>query len=222
MIRHPGTALLLLALLVAAPGCPRERGHSKAFDDASALFRKAFVEKDEDAFDDPRMQEVERLLSVVPPQSIDFPAAEELKKRIADGRAALEARRAENAQPEAPPPPADPWAGERNDPPPEVPDAGPPLARAPRIGMTVEELRKRFSECFSYRENIVVEGHGRHDVYAPSATEACAKEYPGFAQKLVVIDEAGQKIMGFAPAGALETRYYYPDGGEAPPPRPKP
>jgi len=216
--------LLLFAL--AAPGCRRERGHSKAFDDASSLFRKVYAEKLDDAFDDPRMQEVERLLSVVPPQSLDSPAAQELQQRIATGRAALRAQRdVATAQPQEGAPPEDPWADEKNDPPPPPPpDAGPPDAGAPDpyVGMTVEELRNRFSDCFSFKQNISIPDHGRHDVYAMSDSAACGKAHPGFVNQLLVIDEAGKQMMGIAPASALETHYYYRDGGEAPPPKPKP
>lgn len=229
MIRHPGTAVavLLLALLASAPGCRRERGHSKAFDDASSLFRKAYAEKLDDCFDDPRIQEVERLLSVVPPQSIDAAAAQELKQRIIDGRAALQARRdAEAAPPQEQAPPEDPWANEQSDAPSQAlaPDAGPPDAGAsePNVGMTVEELRRRFSDCFSFKQNIRIPDHGRHDLYERSDTVACGKAYASFNGRLLVIDEAGKQIMGFAPASALETHYFYPDGGEAPPPKPKP
>jgi hypothetical protein len=225
VLRNPGrTAFLLVLFALAAPGCRRERGHSKAFDDASALFRKVYAEKLDDSYDDPRMQEVERLLSVVPPQSIDAPAAQELQQRITAGREALKAQReAAATNPAEQPPPADPWADERNDapppPPPGPPDAGAP---SPRIGMTVEELKRRFSDCFSFDRNVEIPDHGHHDVYAISGTEACGKAHPGLVGRLLVIDEAGEKIMGTAPASALEPHYYYPDGGEAPPPQPKP
>jgi len=226
VLRNPGrTVLLLLLFALAAPGCRRERGHSKAFDDASALFRKVYAERLDDSFDDPRMQEVERLLSVVPPQSIDFPAAQELQQRIAAGRAASKAQRETAAAPtQEGAPPEDPWADEKNDAPPAPPDAGPPDAGAPDpyVGMTVEELRNRFSDCFSFKQNIQIPEHGRHDVYSMSDGSACAKAHPGFVNQLVVIDEPGKQVMGVAPASALETHYYYPDGGEAPPPKPKP
>ena len=165
------------------------------------------------------------MLSVVPPQSIDFPAAQELQQRIATGRAALQAQRgAAVAPPPVDAPPADPWADEKNDRPPTPPEAVPPDAGAPdpSVGMTVEELRRRFSDCFSYQQNIRIPDHGRHDVYSMSDTTACAKAHPGFVNQLLVIDEPGKQIMGVAPASALETHYYYPDGGEAPPPKPKP
>src|SRR5262249_42516526 len=137
--------------------CRRDRGHSKDFAEASELFRKVYAEKADDAFDDPRMQEVERLLSVVSPQSIDSPAAQELQQRIATGRAALKDQREAAGAPGTPP--ADPWANEKNDappPPPPEPDAGPPDAGAPDpfVGMTVEELRARFSDCFSFKQNV--------------------------------------------------------------------
>ncbi len=226
MIRHPRTAALLFALLVAAPGCRRERGHSQAFDEASSLFRKVYAEKLDDCFDDPRISEVERLLSVVPPQSIDSPAALELKQRIADGKAALQARRdAEAAPPQEQSPPENPWANEQNDaPPPAPPDAGPPDAGAPEpyVGMTVEELRRRFSGCFSFKQNIRIPDHGRHDLYEMSDTVACEKAHPSFVKQFLVIDEAGKAVRGVAPVTGLETRYYYADGGEAPPPKPKP
>jgi hypothetical protein len=216
LLQNLGRTLLLL-LLVA--GCRRERGHSKAFDDASALFRKVYAEKLDDAFDDPRMQEVERLLSVVPPQSIDSPAAQELQQRITAGRAALAAEREAAAAPEAQAPPPDPWARTPEPPPPPQPNAGPPH---PVPGMTVEELKRRFAGCFSFRHNGALPDKTRHDIWGMADTAACRKAHPEQADQLLVIDAEGKTIMGYVPATAMQVRYLYPDGGEAPPPKPKP
>lgn len=221
MLRNLGrTALLLILFALAAPGCRRERGHSKAFDDASALFRKVYAEKLDDAYDDPRMQEVERLLSVVPPQSIDSSAAQELQKRIADGRAALLAQReGAGAPPQEAQPPADPWADERNDPPPPPPpDAGAPH---PVPGMPVEELRRRFSDCFSFKFNGSLPDKTKHDLWEMADSSACRKAHPELADQMLVIDAEGKAVMGTVPATALQVRYFYADGGEKPPP-PKP
>jgi hypothetical protein len=207
----------VLLVLAASPGCRRERGHSKAFDDASALFRKVYAEKLDDAYDDPRMQEVERLLAVVPPQSIDSPAARELQQRIAAGRAALAAQREQaNAPPPDQAPPADPWA---HDPEPPPPAAGPPL---PVTGMTVEELKRRFSDCFAFKSNGDLPDKTKHDIWGLKDSAACRKAYPQLADDLLVIDAEGKAIMGFVPATSMQVRYVYPDGGEAPPPKPKP
>ncbi|HZN92954.1 MAG TPA: hypothetical protein VFB81_09610 [Myxococcales bacterium] len=219
-----GAASLALALLAAAPGCGKSRGHSQAFEEASALFRKVYAEKLDDAYDDPRMQEVERLLAVVPPQSIDAPAAQELQQRIAAGRAALRAGTAqEPAQEQPPEQPANPWARPEEEDRAYGPDAGEaPDAGAPHpeVGMAVEELRRRFADCFSYQQNIrFQEDNSRHDLYALVDTSACARAHPGFDKQFLVIDSAGKKITGFAPTSALETRYYYADGGQAPPPK---
>lgn len=209
--------MLLFAL--AAPGCRRERGHSKAFDDASALFRKVYAEKLDDAYDDPRMQEVERLLSVVPPQSLDSGAAQELQQRIAGGRAAARAQRETAAAPAPETPQADPWADERNDPPPPPPpDAGVPH---PIPGMTVEELKRRFSDCFTFKGNGDLPDKTKHDLYEMADGSACRKAHPELADQVLVIDAEGKAIMGTVPATAMQLRYLYPDGGERPPP-PKP
>src|ERR1043165_3536874 len=93
---------LAVALLSSASGCREERGRSQAFDEATTLFRKIYAEKLDSAYDDPRMGAEERLLSVVPPQRLDAPLAEDLKQRIASGRAKLRAEAAERTEePEA-------------------------------------------------------------------------------------------------------------------------
>ena len=215
--------LVVLLLIGAALGCGRHRGPSKAYSEAKALFDTVVSQKGEEAFDDARIGDVERLLGEVPSQSVDAPYAAELKQQIADGKVqAAERKRQMEAMKSAPAAPAlDPWANWKPAPAEKPAAEEPPDAGAPHPvpGMTVEELKARFSDCFSFKQNIGIPEHGRHDVWSMSSSEACRKAHPGQEDQLLVIDEPGKTIMGTAPVSAIQTRYLRADGGEAPPPK---
>jgi len=208
--------LCILALaLLAAPGCRRRP--SPAYQEASALFDTLTNQMGDDAYGDPRMDRVESLLATVPGNSLDAPAAAELSRRIAAGRAAFRELQAEEV-PE-PAAPEDPWAN-WTPPPPPPPDAGTGTRfEHPDVGMSVEELKERFSDCFSFKQKVDVKGHGQRELWALADTEACRKAHPDRERTMLVLDEAGKKILGTAPDSAF--RYYYPDGGQAPPPAPR-
>jgi hypothetical protein len=86
--------------------------------------------------------------------------------------------------------------------------------------MGVEELRARFSNCFGFKQSVVIPDQTRHDVWSLSPTQRCRMEHPGYEEQLLVLDERGTKIAGTAPAAALEVHYYLPDGGEGGAPEP--
>ncbi|MFY0576865.1 hypothetical protein ACN28S_23320 [Cystobacter fuscus] len=80
-------AALLTALLLAAPaGCRKPAQPSEAYVEAQTRFGKLYAAKGDDAFVDSELSAIEGLLAQVPANSLDAPAANELRARIEDGK----------------------------------------------------------------------------------------------------------------------------------------
>src|SRR5690349_18430898 len=79
-----------LALLA----CSRRKEPSPEYMQAAQLFGRLSSEKGDDVYDDPELAEVERLLGLVPADSLDAPSAAELRQRIAIGKKRLADERA--------------------------------------------------------------------------------------------------------------------------------
>jgi len=199
----------LLAALYPRAGAPGRAGLPPpplaAYQEASALFDTLTNQMGDDAYGDPRMDRVESLLATVPGNSLDAPAAAELSRRIAAGRAAFRERQAE----EVPEPAAPRTHGQTG----RLRSSSPGrrhgnALRAPGRGDVVEELKERFSDCFSFKQKVDVKGHGQRELWALADTEACRKAHPDRERTMLVLDEAGRRSWGRprTPRSATTTR----------------
>jgi hypothetical protein len=220
------TRLLALALLVAA-GCHRPQP-SPAYAQARADFSHLYAQELDDAYVDPAMADVEAALRAVPQDSSDRGQADALLKRIADGRAQVEAQRARTQQAVdealAPPvmavsPEPAPAAAPAS---PPVPDAGADAGSAadagaaatlPATGMSLADFQEQFGGCFHAAGQAKVEKGGpKVTVYALSTGAKCAERFKSFEGRLVVTDAS--HVLGTTLASA----YHPADGGSAPAP----
>jgi hypothetical protein len=187
-------ALLLVSTFAWTPGCRRQKLPSQEFAAADRLFVRIYGEKLDDAFLDPRMPQVEQLLSQVGEDSADYPAAQQLQSRINAGRqkaqAELNARsellRSASAPVQmisrwTPSPPVD--AG-----PAQEPDAG----HEPESGMALGEFTHDFSDCFTPWKPIQLTQKGvvqnTVDSWELKDIANCRDRHPGFQERLVLTD----------------------------------
>lgn len=210
-VRRPlGWFLSFLALVLAeGAGCKKEAPPSPEYAQAQALFATVYGQLLDDAFVDPRMDEVEALLKKVDPASFDFVAAQALEKRIKDARSQLEA---ENAKRKAAiaeglkPTPAvgggptgggsEPLFAEEAQ---AVPDAGAPGQPVP--GMLISEFTGKFSRCFYQADKIEVFGRGPRDTWELKDLGVCRDLHPGFEHQIVIGEEG--KILQITPRSAV-------------------
>lgn len=213
--RGRGPALALAcALLVAAAGCPGGRGPSRDYANARSKHDALAAELGDDAYLSPAMAEVEKLLALVPERSSDAAAATELQGRITVERARVQRERAEQAAAPQDTTAADPWASEPRpeEPPPEEPDAGVADAGTPYpiTGMTVAEVRARFSYCFLPAQSVTVGGTS-HDAFELRNLPSCRDGFPQFQGQLLLAREG--RVVGTLPASDIRSVTVMLDGG---------
>ena len=219
------TGLLTALLLTAAPlACRKPAQPSEEYSQAHTRFGKLYAEKGDEAFLDPRLEEIESLLARVPPDSLDVGAANDLKARITNGKAqatatqkakddALAKAREPGTMPagfntpsrqqEEPPPPPPP-AAERPD---AGTDAGEPSV--PEIGTPLSQLASGFNGCFVKGESLNVQGRGMRDRWELVDRVACRQQYGSLADQVLIIEDG--KVLGMAPKGSIQR--VRPDAG---------
>jgi hypothetical protein len=187
-------ALLFVSALVWTPGCRRQKLPSQEFAAADRLFVRIYGEKLDDAFLDPRMAQVEQLLSQVGEESADYPAAQQLQSRINAGRqkaqTELNARRELLRSASAPvqmistwkpSPPVDAGLAQES-------DAG----HEPASGMALGEFTHEFSDCFTPWKPIQLTEKGvvqnTVDSWELKDIANCRDRHPGFQERLVLTD----------------------------------
>ncbi|MGQ0508952.1 MAG: hypothetical protein ACT4TC_26920, partial [Myxococcaceae bacterium] len=79
-MRRLSNCLIPVLVLFTVTACPKKKTPSAEYEQAHTLFSQLFAQKMSDAFTDPQMAQVEELLTKVPADSIDAPAAAELRK----------------------------------------------------------------------------------------------------------------------------------------------
>jgi hypothetical protein len=213
-----------VALAFAPAACRKEPGPpSEAYAQAHKRFTKLYGQKLDAAYVDPAMAEIEAQLGQVPPDSVDAPAAQELLTRIRDGRRQQEQVAQETQEaierartpldmptsrtPDAPTPPP---------PPREPPDAGQPDAgqgAAPDIGTPAAQLVAGFNGCFRRAQAINIEGRGMRDAWEMVDRLACRLEYPGVADKVLVIEE--DKVLALLAKSSLKVTSEPPSAPDA-------
>ncbi len=214
-----------VALSLAPAACRKEPGPpSEAYTQAHGRFTKLYGQKLDEAYSDPAMAEIEAQLQKVPPDSSDAQAAQELLGRIREGRAQRE-RAAQETQaavessrkglamppsntdsPDFPPPP----------PPPEPQDAGQPDAgggEGPDVGTPAAQLVAGFNGCFRRGQQINIEGRGFRDAWEMVDRLACRLEYPGAADKVLIIEE--DKVLALLAKSSLTVTTEQPSAQDA-------
>ena len=216
MHRSVPTLLLVLLAGLLAPGCHRKKA-SPAFLDASERFTRLYGQKLDDAYLDSEMPVIRAELMTVPADSLDAPAAQALLRRIDEGmkRAQESAEKRTKAAALANAPTPDFAFRDEKKPEAQAPapakDAGASAAH-PTAGMSVDELNKRFSDCFQQAGPIQVTGQGLKDMYVLRDGSFCHEQHPGFDEQIVIAD--GASIVGIYPKSSVVTTVV--DGGAAP------
>jgi sRNA-binding protein len=208
-----GPRLVLVALCALhALGCQRKALPSEQYTQAHQLFSKLYGTQLDDAYADSQMNAVENLLNQVPAGSSDATSAQELLRRIAEGRARIQARREEqrNTLNQAlATAPYERFPEERTKekaPPAATPDGG---AGQPIPGMSLSEFTQRFSGCFQAAEPIVVAGMGVMDSWELKNIANCRDRHPGF-DGMVVLTDGKQVSMNVSKS---QVKWNSPDAG---------
>lgn len=226
MNRIPIAASLALAL-----ACQRAAPPSPQYADAREKLLQIRKEKLDEAYFDDRIPEVLELLAEVHPQSVDGPAARQLKQDIEAARA----ERAKQLDEEAKlieriraPPPAS-FAASPSAPSPQLqpvaaaaPDAGPPTD--PQAGMSESEFKSRFSGCFSFARPFMSATGQNGEAWSLKDIAACRDRHRASVGKIVLLSK-GQVVGIVAEKDAPVAEYTLVDGRLVPadqvPPAPK-
>ncbi|MCY1078343.1 hypothetical protein [Archangium lansingense] len=209
---------LLTALLVAAApvACRKPAKPSEEYTQAHTRFGKLYAEKGDDAFLDPELAEVESLLSQVPSDSLDAPAAQELRTRIQTGKQQAEAQEKAkadalaqartptqvpssfNSAPSTSPGPS------ASEPPDEAPDtdAGADGGTAGVPGVGTPEAQLASSGCFQKGESLEVKGRGRRDRWELADRPACRQQYAPLQDQVLIIEDG--KVLAQVPKSAIQ------------------
>ena len=201
--------LAALVLAVAPAACRKPAQPSEAYTQAHQRFSQLYSSQGDRAYVDPAMAEVEALLNQVPTDSLDAPSAKELRTRIQNGRAQLEAdrqaREAAIAKAREPgsmapsqyqPPPETPAP-----PRPAAPDAGAPSDK-PVIGTPASELANGFQGCFQKGAPLEVTGRGMRDRWELSGSARCRQSYGSLQDQVIVVEDG--KVLAVVPRSTIE------------------
>ncbi len=202
--------LAALVLAVAPAACRKPAQPSEAYTQAHQRFTQLYGSQGDRAYVDPAMAEVEALLSQVPADSLDAPSAKELRTRIDNGRAQLEAERkaredaiAKAREPGSMPPST--YQPPANDTPAPAPaagrDAGTPSDK-PVIGTPVSELANGFQGCFQKGAPLEVTGRGMRDRWELSGSARCRQSYGPLQDQVLVVEDG--KVLAVVPRSSIE------------------
>jgi hypothetical protein len=203
-------ALAFLCAAALLSGCHKRKTASPLFAEASSDFNALYGQELDDAYVDPRMDEIEAKLKDVPKDSLDADAAQELVKRIDDGRAKVLAEQKEAranraqaaAEPSFPPDETPPPAAS------EAADAGP---TQPVAGMPRADFLKYFGSCFATQGPVRVADAGQAEMFALGSSADCQKQFGWYADRLVILDQ--DKIVGFGLKSSLQSAPVAADAG---------
>ena len=189
-------ALAVLLVLAVLPSC-RKRPGPPSLEYAEARDKLIEIRKDrvEDAYFDPRIEEVLALLAQVDPKSVDADAARELKAEIDQARAEkarhdqeeaklIEQVRASpsvgsTASLPAPSPAAEPEAAAGPT------DAGPP--KDPVNGMSASDFKRLFSDCYDFVRPAMGPTGNTGETWALKDMGVCRDRHPGSVGHYVIL-----------------------------------
>ena len=181
-------AICLLSIALA--GC-RSRSPDPNFQQANALYQQLYVTQLDDAYGDPKMDEVVALLHKVSSRSMDAERAQALLRIIQNGREELAKQQAEREKMAAAT--AQSLAsGQVNIDPSKVlaaaePDAGPAVDPF-GPGAAVADLNARSGGCLVDSEPFTEQGTGvTGTVYRVAPSETCKGKLPGLTGQIVLV-----------------------------------
>jgi hypothetical protein len=217
-------ALLCVLCLFLAAGCRRTpSGPDANYEKASKLYQQLYATQLDDAYGDPKMDQVVGMLKLVDRHSSDAEAAQTMLRAIDHGREELARSRAAREKMGAAA-----AASARNatsfDPTAvlaaSAPDAGPP--RDPyAAGRLVAEINAETGGCLVDGEPFKEQGTGMSGTsYRLSRAPACLEKLPGFAGQLILVVE-GRIYRRVADPGPLAPQAIA-IGIDAGPPAPAP
>jgi hypothetical protein len=219
-LSRPLAGLVFTVLIALAPAaCRKAPETSDAYEEAHQRFSKLYGQKLDGAFGDPQMDEIEALLDKVPQDSLDWQSSRELKQRITEGRARVQAQQQEQEdalaaaravdpsltvpeQPSGTPEPAPAPAAPR--------DAG-PSEEGPVEGTPASELTAGYLGCFQRGNTVNVDGRGPRESWEMSDRARCSQSYPRFVGQVVLIEDG--KVLTVLPKSAFRMTWKLPDGG---------
>jgi hypothetical protein len=181
----------LLALVVLA-GCKRQTGPDENFQKGSRLYQQLYAAQLDDAYGDPKMNEVESLLKSVKLTSVDAEAATALLGTIQRGRDELAKSRADReklavaaqATASAPPPNIDVERVLAQ----SASDAGAP-ADPLGPGASISDLSSSSGGCVQENEPFQETGGGsqRGSIYRLVKSDACSQKLPGLVGQMLLV-----------------------------------
>jgi len=179
--------------LLAAAGCRRgPTGPDASYQKASRLYQQLYASQLDDAYGDPKMDEVVALLKKVDPRSVDADAAQTMLNAIAHGREALAKQRAEREKMAAAAAAQNAGSPMINIDPEKIlaagaPDAGP--AQDPYgPGAEVAAINSQSSGCLMDNEPFTEQGTGVAGVvYRVAPSDSCKERLPGFVGQAILV-----------------------------------
>ena len=223
MARRAASCLLCLSL---AAGC--RKGPDANYEKAAQLYQQLYATDLDDAYGDPRMDEVVALLRKVDGRSIDAERAQTMLGTIERGRAALAKQRAEREKMAAAAAASAATSGPQIDPVKILAESAPKAGsiRDPYgPGASVAEINTATGGCLVPNEPFQEQGSGMQGtVYRLARSPGCIERLPGFdGQALLVMnDKVYRRMADFPPAQATVSDAGPPPGPPAPAPRAPP
>ena len=177
-------------LLLASAAC-RNNDPDPNFKQAAAIYQQLYATQLDDAYVDPRMDEVVVLLGKVNPRSIDADRAQAMLRTIQHGREDLARERAEREKMAAAAEQSLAAAQVNIDPSKVLaatePDAGQPLDPF-GPGASVADLNKQNGGCLMDNEPFTEQGTGvAGTVYRVAPSDACRGKLPGLSGQIVLV-----------------------------------
>ncbi|HMC34993.1 MAG: hypothetical protein AUG04_12230 [Deltaproteobacteria bacterium 13_1_20CM_2_69_21] len=177
-------------LLLASAAC-RNKDPDPNFKQATAIYQQLYATQLDDAYGDPRMDEVVVLLGKVNPRSIDADRAQAMLRTIQHGREDLARERAEREKMAAAAEQSLAAAQVNIDPSKVLaasePDAGQPLDPF-GPGASVADLNKQNGGCLMDNEPFTEQGTGvAGTVYRVAPSDACRGKLPGLSGQIVLV-----------------------------------
>ena len=177
-------------LLLASAAC-RNSDPDPSFQQASAIYQQLYATQLDDAYADPRMDEVVALLGKVNPRSIDAERAQAMLRTIQKGRVELAKERAEREKMAAAAAQSLATVQVNLDPSKMLaasePDAGQPLDPF-GPGASVADLNKQNGGCLVDNEPFKEQGTGvAGTVYRVAPSDVCRGKLPGLSGQIVLV-----------------------------------
>jgi hypothetical protein len=178
--------------LIFLSGCHRQTGPDANYEQGSRIYQQLYAQELDDAYGDPRMDQVAALLAKVDPRSVDAEAAKRMLASIDTGRAALQKQRADREKMAAAAAASFKSATSSIDPQQILaavtPDAG--SADPFGSGAAIADVNATTGGCLIEGEPFREQGTGMSGtVYRLAKSQQCQDKLPGFAGQIVLVTD---------------------------------